>query len=342
MLRFGFPATGERPHRRRSPVRRAANLTVVVATSLILLPSAPSAEAAHRSTVVIAAAGDISPNDPHGADSRVARMIRSVIRPDAVLALGDEQYPDGTKEQFLRFYGDGFGVPSLSAITYPVPGNHEYDRGSGETAADPASGYFDYFRRRAAVDPNGVARRAGYYSFDLGAWHLVALNSRDGSQPDAKQQAWLRRDLHRDHHRCDLAYWHHPRWSSGNEHGSDDAMQPFWSLAVKAGVDVVLNGHEHLYERFQRKSARGGTVRDRRSGIGAREFVVGTGGKGGNHGFGPPLPGSQARWPAHGSGDVFGALELVLHPTSYSWRMLNVRGGVVDQGGPVACHSVGS
>jgi Calcineurin-like phosphoesterase len=316
-------------------------MAFIVAILVVVCLPATSASAAQRSKIV-AAAGDISPNDLAANDLHVASIVRSVIRPDAVLPLGDEQYPSGTRDEFLRFYAGGWGVPGINSISYPVPGNHEYEVGSGETSSDPAAGYFDYFRHRAAVDPNGVNRRAGYYSFNLGAWHLVALNSRDGSRPSAKQLNWLRRDLRRDHHRCELAYWHHPRWSSGNEHGNDPAMQALWSTVVKSGVDIVLNGHEHVYERFRRMLANGRPVTDTRRGIGAREFVVGTGGKGGNQGFGHPLRGSQIRWPASGSADVFGALKLVLRRRSYGWKMLNALGGTVDQGGPVRCQTASS
>jgi hypothetical protein len=115
-------------------------------------------------------------------------------------------------------------------------------------------------------------------------------------------------------------------------------MQPFWSAAVKGGVDVVLSAHDHAYERFARMGARGEPVSNRRRGPGARLFVVGTGGKGGNEGFGTPVDGSRVRWPARGSASVFGALRLRLAERSYSWRMLDVSGTVIDEGGPVTCH----
>lgn len=115
-------------------------------------------------------------------------------------------------------------------------------------------------------------------------------------------------------------------------------MQRLWSVAVHGGVDVVLNGHEHVYERFRRKGAQGRPVADASRGPGAREFVVGTGGRGANGGFGRPLPGSQARWPSAGAGDVFGALELRLARGAYRWTMLSVSGAVVDAGGPVRCR----
>jgi acid phosphatase type 7 len=312
----------------------AAAAAIILLAILVPLSSVP-ASAAPR---IVAAAGDISPASHRNDDDEVAAMIRSTIRPDALLVLGDAQYEDGTREEFRTYYAHGWGVRALAGITYPVPGNHEYDIGAGESSQDPAAGYYEYFRRHAAVNPNCVARRAGYYGFRLGRWHVAAANSQDGFAPDAEQVRWLERTLARSDARCELAYWHHPRWSSGREHGGYETMQPFWSAAVSGGVDVVLSSHEHLYERFSRMDVRGEHVTDGHRGLGARLFVVGTGGKGGNEGFGTPEPGSQVRWPAHGSASVFGALRLRLAKRSYSWKMLDVSGAVIDEGGPVSCH----
>jgi acid phosphatase type 7 len=314
----------------------AALAAIILLATLAPIWAAPSSASA--APKIVAAAGDVSPAQARDDDDRVAAMIRSKIRPDALLVIGDAQYEDGTLEEYRTRYAQSFGVRALADITYPVPGNHEYDVGPGESSADPAAGYYEYFRRHAAVDPNGVARHAGYYSYRLGRWHVAAVNSQDGFDPLGKQVRWLERDLANSHGRCELAYWHHPRWSSGIEHGGYETMQPFWSAAVNAGVDVVLSAHEHLYERFSRLDARGHPVSDRHRGPGARLFVVGTGGKGGNEGFGAPEDGSQVRWPAHGSASVFGALRLRLAKRSYSWKMLDVSGAVVDEGGPVSCH----
>jgi hypothetical protein len=316
-------------------VSSGAALAAIILLAILVPISSDPASAAPR---IVAAAGDISPASHRNDDDVVAAMIRSRIRPDALLVLGDAQYEDGTREEFQTYYAHSWGVRALAGITYPVPGNHEYDAGRGESSQDPAAGYYEYFRRHAAVNPNGVARRAGYYGFRLGRWHLVAVNSREGFAPDAEQVRWLERNLARNDARCDLAYWHHPRWSSGREHGGYETMQPFWSAAVAGGVDVVLSAHEHVYERFSRKGVRGEHVADGHSGPGARLFVVGTGGKGGNEGFGAPEDGSQVRWPAQGSAAVFGSLRLRLAKRSYSWKMLNGSGSVIDEGGPVSCH----
>jgi hypothetical protein len=312
---------------------------VVAAGLLVAASSALSPAAAFAAPRIVAAAGDISPASDRSDDDEVAQMVRSVIRPDALLLVGDLQYETGSLEDFRRYYAAGWGAPDLAGISYPVPGNHEYDLASDETTTDPAAGYFRYFRRRAAVDPNGVERRAGFYSFNLGAWHVVALNSSTGGPPDPRQVRWLRRDLARDRRRCEIAFWHHPRWSSSLGHDPDPDMQPFWATAVKGGVDVVLNGHDHAYERFARMRSHGTPVADDRHSLGAREFVVGTGGKGGTDGFGDTEPGSEARWPAAAAGgSLFGALRLRLAHNAYSWRMYDVSGAILDAGGPVRCH----
>jgi Calcineurin-like phosphoesterase len=316
---------------------RAVALAAAAAVGLAAIAMPAAAVVRHRHVKVIAAAGDISAADARTDDDGVAAMIASRIRPDAVLTLGDEQYEDGTLADYHTFYDLSWGAPSLLSITYPVPGNHEYQVGPGEARGDPAAGYYHYFQD-SAVNPNGAARRAGYYSFNLGGWHLVALNSASGARPSRAQIRWLRRDLDRSRKRCALAYWHHPRWSSGIEHGSDPDEQSLWSGALAGGVDVVLNGHEHLYERFQRKRVHGTPASNRYRGSAATEFVVGTGGKGGNDGFARPLRGSRVRWPAAGSDSVFGALELRLAPRAYRWIMLDQAGTVIDSGGPIRCR----
>jgi 3',5'-cyclic AMP phosphodiesterase CpdA len=198
-------------------------------------------------------------------------------------------------------------------ITRPVPGNHDY-----HTAG--ADGYFDYFGPRAHRS-NG-----GNYSFDLGAWHLVAVNSGPGSISD-EQLDWIRDDLLRSDATCELAYWHHPRWSSGTNHGSDEDMAGLWQVLYEQGVDVVLNGHEHNYERFAPLSPSGGLEPS----TGIREFVVGTGGAG-SYPFGDPIPGSQRRIT-----DVFGVLRMTLQDDGYTWAFVRADGGVSDNG-RYGCH----
>ena len=336
-LRTPVATSAARARTRPIAWRVAVTMTLALA-AVPILPGVALASRSGPESVVVAAAGDISPADPRLQDDEVAQMIRTRIDPDAVLALGDTQYEAGTLAEFRQYYAAGWGARDLVRITYPVPGNHEYDVGAGEAADDPASGYFSYFRDRAAVNPNGVRRRAGFYSFNLGAWHLVALNSKSGNRLPTPQIRWLKHDLARNDKRCELAFWHHPRWSSGAEHGSDADMQRAWRVAVRGGVDVVLTAHEHVYERFQRKGENGRPMSNRSRADGAREFVVGTGGKGGNDGFAAPVPGSQSRLPATGEASVFGALRMRLQPKGYRFAMLDETGAVLDAGGPVPCH----
>jgi alkaline phosphatase len=211
-----------------------------------------------------------------------------------VAALGDLAYPVGSAAQFRDCYGSTWG--RFKARTHPAPGNHEYGRGQ-------ARDYFAYWG--AAAGPAGK----GWYSYDVGAWHVVVLNSACGPVAcgaDSEQVRWLRADLAAHSSRCALAYWHHPRWSSGL-HGSQEQVDPLWRAAVAGGVDVVLSGHDHHYERF--------APRD-----GARQFVVGTGGAAQY-----PVLNTEAGSEAHQTGTP-GLLSLRLHPAGYDWEFLSVPG----------------
>jgi Calcineurin-like phosphoesterase len=268
----------------------------------------PAGGAAHQ---VVAAAGDIAPDEAGGHDRNTSDQVLA-INPDAVLTLGDNQYPDGALEDFQRYYDASWG--RFKEKTRPTPGNHDYQ-------TYEAAGYFAYFG--AAARPDGTS----YYSFDLGGWHLVSLDSNVDHDAGSPQEQWLRADLAATTKRCVLAYWHHPRFSSGTEHGNDESVGPFWSDLYEAKADVVINGHEHQYERFGPQDP--GATADPE---GIREFVVGTGGRS-LYEFGSPDPNSQVR-----DNSNYGVLELTLHPRSYGWRFLSESGAVVDAGGPVACH----
>ncbi|MBX6341588.1 MAG: metallophosphoesterase, partial [Thermomicrobiaceae bacterium] len=234
----------------------------------------------------------------------------------AILALGDLQYESGKLSDFEQSYDRTWG--RVKAITHPVPGNHEYGtRG--------AAGYFSYFGP-AAGDPG-----RGYYSFDVGAWHLIALNSNcqrvGGCAPGSPQEEWLRADLAAHPTRCTLAYWHHPRFSSG-QHGNNEQVDALWQDLYRAGAEIVLAGHDHDYERLAPMDAQGN--RDDARGI--REFVVGTGGK--NHyGFERILPTSEVR-----NADAFGVLTLTLHPTGYEWKFVAEPGSSFSDAGSGVCH----
>jgi hypothetical protein len=232
-----------------------------------------------------------------------------------VLALGDLQYEDASYARFRTSYDRSWG--RVKAITRPVPGNHEY-------ATRNAAGYFAYFGRAA-----GTPARS-YYSFDVGSWHLVALDSNcsqvEGCEAGSRQEQWLRSDLTRNPARCTLAYWHHPRFSSGR-HGTDRTYDAFWRALSEAGADLVLVAHDHGYERFAPLSAAG--TRDPTGGI--REFVVGTGGKG-LRGFPRVQPHSEVR-----DHSTFGILELTLGDGAYAWRFRPAVGAFTDSGS-ARCH----
>jgi hypothetical protein len=258
---------------------------------------------------VVVAAGDIAEAGGHQqlTSDRVLELD-----PDRVLLLGDNQYWRGELAEFRRFYDPTWG--RFKARTRPVPGNHEYE-------SSRAAGYFAYFARLAR--PKGRS----YYSFNLGGWHLIALNSSIDHGPGSAQERWLRADLVATAKRCILAYWHFPRFSSGAHQGNWGSVGTFWNDLYAARADVVLNGHEHSYERFARQTP---WAKASRQGI--RQFVVGTGGAD-LQGFTDAKPNSQLRL-----GGVHGVLELVLHPASYQWRFVSEDGATLDKGGPVACH----
>jgi calcineurin-like phosphoesterase family protein len=268
--------------------------------------------------VRIAAAGDIAcaPGEPARDDEcRQGATSDLLVGIAGVLALGDLQYEDGTYEKFLASYDRSWG--QAKAITAPTPGNHEY-RTQG------AAGYFRYFGA-AAGD-----RTKGYYSFELGGWHLVALNSNcsavGGCDEGSPQERWLRADLAAHPAFCTLAYWHHPRFSSG-KHGSDPAYTAFWQALYEADADVVLVGHDHDYERFAPQDAFGRLALVR----GIREFVVGTGGKS-LRSFRASAPNSEVRDAAS-----FGVLELTLGADAYAWRFRSTDRSVADSGS-ASCH----
>ena len=228
----------------------------------------------------------------------VARVI-SRIGPQALLTLGDHQYVDGRYQKFLRSYDLSYGA--FKPITYPSVGNHEY------YSSARARGFFEYFGTQA-----GVAGE-GWYSFDLGAWHIVALNS-NCSIVDcgrgSEQYTWLEEDLASDRSACTLAFWHAPRFSSG-PHGPDPSLTPLWRVLQKDGAELVLSGHDHIYERFAPQDAQGA-----RDPLGIRQFVVGTGGA-----ELYPITAVQHNSRAR-SGDAMGVLRLVLSDGSYDWRFV--------------------
>ncbi len=291
-------------------MRRWLPLVAILCVSL-----APSAAA----QVEVVAAGDIAcdPADPDfnggaGSASRCHQRATSDLvldlDPAAVLLLGDIQYESGSVTAFKTSFAPTWG--RLGARLRPAPGNHEYQ-------TPGAQGYFTYF---------GAAAGPGYYSFDLGAWHLISLDSNcgpglGGCSASSPQVSWMRQDLADHAGRCTLAYWHHPRFSSGL-HGSDPAYEVFWQTLHDAGADLVLVGHDHEYERYAPQDAAGNLDLER----GLRQFVVGTGGKD-LRPFQAPTPHSELR--LHRD---FGVLRLQLRDGGYDWQFVAENGAVLDAG----------
>lgn len=232
----------------------------------------------------------------------------------AFLPLGDTQYENGTYDSFMRSYDLWFAP--VKSISRPAVGNHEY-----QTAG--ASGYYQYFGASAG-DPT-----KGYYSYDVGAWHIVALNSNCGVVSCSKgsaQEQWLRQDLAASAAQCSIVYWHHPLYSSG-EHGNNPGLAALYQAAYDYRVELVLSGHDHHYERFAPQNASG--VADP---VGVRQFVVGTGGK--NHyAIGTMKPNSEVT-----SVDTYGVLDLTLHSGSYDWRFIPEAGKTFTDAGTATCH----
>lgn len=274
--------------------------------------------AARRSRVAtLLAVGDIASCTSKG-DEATAKLVDGIVRerPDArILALGDNAYPDGSLADFQRCYEPSWG--RHKARTRPVLGNHDYQ-------TKGAAGHFDYFGAAAG------ARGRGYYSFDLGSWHVVVLNSNCeevGCGADSEQVRWLVDDLARHPRRCTLAAWHHPRFSSGRN-GDHDATRPFWDALVAAGADVVLAGHDHSYERMAAQTGDGQPDHAR----GLVQFVVGTGGAS-HHRFRTVKPNSELRRP-----DTHGVLALTLRPGGYDWRFVPTEGRAVIDAGSATCN----
>jgi hypothetical protein len=262
---------------------------------------------------VLVGAGDIA-SCGSGGDEQTAALLDTI--PGTVFTLGDNVYQSGTAKQFLQCYDPSWG--RHKARTRPVAGNHDY-RTQG------AAGYFGYFGA-AAGDP-----RTGYYSYDLGTWRVIVLNSNcrqvGGCGPGSAQESWLRQDLESQPRPCTVAMWHHPRFSS-SEHGDDTDMRHLWKVLYDAGAEIVLAGHDHTYERFAPQNPAGELDRER----GIRDFVVGTGGKS-HYAFERIDRESEVR-----NNTDFGVLKLTLRPSSYDWEFIPVAGGRFHDSGSGKCH----
>ena len=248
------------------------------------------------------------------ADAATGTLIASVS--GTVFTTGDNAYETGTADEFAGCYEPAWGA--AKARTKPVPGARDYDTPN-------AAGYFGYFGTAAG------SLGQGWYAYNLGSWRIYALNSNcsdvggcgDGSQ----QESWLRADLLANPRQCVMAYWSHPRFSSGAA-GGDLEMDTIWRDLAAAGADLMVNGHDQDYERFAPLSATG----EKDAAAGIREFIVGTGGAGLGL-FGAALPTSELR-----NNTTFGVLKLTLGPAGYSWQFIPIAGQTFTDSGSAVCH----
>ena len=283
------------------------------------MPLAPAAQSAvfAAAAVTLVGAGNIARCDG-SSDEATAALLDSV--PGTVFALGDNAMPSGTPTTYQNCYGPSWGR-HLSR-TRPVPGNHEYD------SSTAAGGYFGYFGA-AAGDPT-----KGYYSYDLGAWHIIVLNSASayvGTSAGSPQDQWLKVDLAATAQHCVLAMWHRPRFYSNTDTAfyPTDAVHPFWNDLYAVGADLILNAHSRDYERFAPQTPDG--VADSVNGI--REIIIGTGGEGLDQPNTHRIPNSLVN-----ISQVYGVLRLTLADGSYSWRFIPVAGQTASDSGSAACH----
>jgi hypothetical protein len=265
---------------------------------------------------VLVGAGDIAVCGSTGDDA-TANLLVGIS--GTVFTLGDNAYPNGSTSDYANCYDGSWG--RVKARTMPTPGNHEYQTAN-------AAGYFAYFGS-VAGDPT-----KGYYSYNLGAWHIIVLNSNSqcttvSCAAGSLQEQWLRADLAANTKSCTLAYWHHPRFNSGLEHGNTLAVAPFWNALYEFGAEIVLNGHEHLYERFAPQTPN--AVADPTNGI--RQFTVGTGGAS-LYSFKSTFePNSERR-----NNTSMGVLKLTLKDGGYDWEFIPVAGATFTDSGSGSCH----
>jgi hypothetical protein len=352
----------------------AVSVLGAIAVALVTIPplrayvtgAATTDRRPHERSYVIAAAGDIvcspamqrrvqeraerlpvndtgEPADPRPprscAESATAEVLRE-LAPTTVLPLGDVQYECGDAAEFQRAYSATWG--QFKSVSRPAVGNHEY---GGECGRSDASGYFDYF--------GPAAGEKGWYSFDVGGWHLIALNSQcragrglesvGGCDVASEQYRWLQADLAAHRNACTLAYWHEPRFTSG-QHGPARQMAYIWNELVAAKVDVVLSGHNHVYERFDfigHTDPPTNTGHDSDSIVetpkldpqGIQQFVVGTGGRNHIRFKKPPLVGEVVR-----DDTSFGVLSMTLNAGSYDWEFVPVKGSNFRDRGSAKCR----
>ncbi|WP_222718737.1 choice-of-anchor J domain-containing protein [Actinokineospora xionganensis] len=279
----------------------AASGAVAAADSVAPQPvtqSDPSAQV----TITMAAAGDIC-----GSACDQTAALLTAMNPDAILTMGDNTYDSGSLSEYRSKYDPFWG--KFKSITHPTPGNHEY-------YTTDARGYFDYYNGVGASDGRAGERGKGYYSRNIGSWHVIALNSEVSTSAGSAQEKWLRADLAANTQPCTIAAWHHPRFSNGS-HGDDTTVTPLYQALYDHKADLILGGHDHNYERFA--PARPNGTRDDVNGV--RQLVVGTGGislRGMSSGSDGPSERQNA--------NTHGVLKLDLSPTGYTSTFVPVAG----------------
>jgi Big-like domain-containing protein/calcineurin-like phosphoesterase family protein len=273
------------------------------AASITVIPPPPPG-----STNVLVGAGDIANGGP-GAEATAALLDHIG---GTVFTAGDNAYPDGADANYAQYYEPTWG--RHKARTRPCPGNHDY-----HTAG--AAAYYNYFG--ASAGPAG----RGYYSYDLGDWHIISLNSNIDMTAGSAQGQWLSADLAANSRDCILATWHEPRFSSGT-HGSSTAVQPLYQALYDAGAEIVVVGHDHNYQRFAPQTPTGQLDPAR----GIRQFVAGTGGAG-HYDFTTPIANTEAY-----NNSTYGVLKLTLGPGVYSWEFIPEAGKTYTDSGSGTCH----
>ncbi len=273
-------------------------------TATLTMPAVTPTPTLPAGAAVFVGAGDIS-DCANNNDELTAQLLDAI--PGTVFTTGDNAYESGTSAEFADCYDPTWG--RYKDRTKPIPGNHDYH-------TEGAAGYFQYF--------NNVS---SYYAYDLGSWRIYALNSEIDVSAASDQVTWLQADLLANPRQCVLTYWHRPRWSSGENHGSDPEYQTLWQILYDAGAELVLNGHEHNYERFAPMNAAGEA-----DPLGLREFVVGTGGRD-LYNFATILPSSEAH-----DDTSYGVLKLILRPSGYDWEFIPAVGSTFTDSGSAECH----
>lgn len=265
---------------------------------------------AQSSSPILVGAGDIADCVADKAEA-TAKLLDKIG--GTVFTAGDNAYGQGTAQEFMECYGSSWGRHRQR--TRPSPGNHDY----GSKGAAP---YFKYFGANA-----GPAGR-GYYSYNLGAWHLVSLNSNMNAPSwGAPQEEWLRKDLAENGLACTLAYWHHPYVSSGDTHGNSPHMRSLFAILHRYSVDVAVAGHDHIYERFAPQDPNG-----KADSRGIRQFTVGTGGAR-LYQIGAVKPNSEAR-----DATTHGVIKFILHANRYDWEFIPIAGQSFRDRGGARCH----